>query len=436
MRLFRCRIEMLTLAFAAMGGAAAGEGTITADAVAVAEVQSGRRTEAVASWWGFDSDDATESLQAAIDSGARTVIVPYLGRPWIVRPIRLRSELELLFEPGVLVLAKAGEFRGRNDSLFTAIDAHDIVLRGYGATLRMRKADYASDAYEKAEWRMVLNLRGCERIEVTGLRIEGSGGDGIYLGATQQLPYCKDVVIRDVVCHDNYRQGISVIGAENLLIENCVLSDTGGTAPRAGIDFEPNHAREKLVNCVMRHCTIAGNEGPGFLAYLKNLSQDTDPVSIRVENCLITSGNDTGIVVGAVGDNGPQGIIEFINCTIEGSRKGGARIYDKSADHVRVRFVNCKWNEPHQETAAADAAGGTRLIHLRRPEITRRQGGVEFVDCRVWDSLDRPGLLVEHPSETETVDVTGTLTIHNPHRARMALPATGADVALSIDTGG
>jgi len=326
-------------------------------------------------------------------------------------------------------------FKGKGDSLFTAVNAHDIAIRGYGATLRMRKKDYQSEAYEKAEWRMTLDFAGCRNVYVEGVRLESSGGDGIYLGCTEELPYCADVVIRDVVCDDHHRQGISVIGAENLLIENCVLSDTGGTAPRAGIDFEPNHAREKLVNCVMRHCTIAGNEGPGFLAYLKNLSQDSDPVSIRVENCLVTSGNDTGVVVGAVGDNGPQGSIEFVNCTIEGSRKGGARIYDKSADHVRVRFVNCKWNEPHQETAAADAAGGTLLIHLRRPEITRRQGGVEFVDCRVWDSLDRPALLVDHQPETETVDVTGTLTVHNPHRARMALPETGADVAVSVDVG-
>jgi len=31
------------------------------------------------------------------------------------------------------------------------------------------------------------------------------------------------MVIRDVVCDRNYRQGISVISAENLLIERCVL---------------------------------------------------------------------------------------------------------------------------------------------------------------------------------------------------------------------
>ena len=115
-----------------------------------------RPTEANAAWWGFDPDDATAAVQAAIDSGAARVRIPYMGRPWIVTPITLRGGLELIFEPGVVLLAKEGLFQGKSDSLFTAANAADIVVRGYGATLRMRKADYQSEAYEKAEWRMCL----------------------------------------------------------------------------------------------------------------------------------------------------------------------------------------------------------------------------------------------------------------------------------------
>ena len=73
---------------------------------AVAQVAAGHVAIANAAWWGFDGEDATSALQAAIDSKARTVIVPYMGQPWIVRPIHLRSNLELIFEPGVLVLAR------------------------------------------------------------------------------------------------------------------------------------------------------------------------------------------------------------------------------------------------------------------------------------------------------------------------------------------
>ena len=82
-----------------------------------------------------------------------------------------------------------------------------------------------------------------------GLTIVESGGDGI--GVTG-----KNITIRKCVCDRNHRQGISVFSVENLLIEDCVLSNTSGTAPQSGIDFEPDHPNEILKNVVMR-------KGPG-----------------------------------------------------------------------------------------------------------------------------------------------------------------------------
>ena len=75
-------------------------------------------------------------LQLAIDSKAKKVIVPFLGDPWIIRPVKLRGDLELFFEPGVLVLAKKGEFQGGGDSLFTAsgsVQPGDPRLPGHAA---------------------------------------------------------------------------------------------------------------------------------------------------------------------------------------------------------------------------------------------------------------------------------------------------------------
>lgn len=106
---------------------------------AIAEVAAGRLKTARADWWGFQPDDSTQALQSAIDSGAPRVVVPYVARPWIVRPITLRSNLELIFEPGAIVLAKPGEFRGGGDSLFTANDLENITITAYGALWRMRK---------------------------------------------------------------------------------------------------------------------------------------------------------------------------------------------------------------------------------------------------------------------------------------------------------
>ncbi|MEO0078905.1 MAG: ATP-binding cassette domain-containing protein, partial [candidate division WOR-3 bacterium] len=219
-----------------------------------------KRRVASAAWWGFDEEDATEALQAAILSGARRLIVPNMRRDWIVRPIRLASELELVLEDGAIITAKRGEYRGRGDSVFTAQDVRNLTVRGYGATIRMHKEDYIVGKvlldfgwnrwfgqYEKAEWRMTLSLRGCENVRIYGLTLRDSGGDGIYVAGGRR-PYSKNVYIRDVVCQNHYRQGISVISAEDLTVENSVFRDTWGTPPSSGVDIEPDSPQERVRN--------------------------------------------------------------------------------------------------------------------------------------------------------------------------------------------
>jgi len=51
-------------------------------------------------------------LQAAINSGARKLIVEDMGAPWITDKLTLASDLEIVFEKGVIVQAKRGAFRG------------------------------------------------------------------------------------------------------------------------------------------------------------------------------------------------------------------------------------------------------------------------------------------------------------------------------------
>ena len=74
----------------------------------VAKVASGEIREARASWWGFDKDDSTACLQAAINSGVPKLIVEKMPSPWIVTPIKAASNQHLVFEKGAMLLAKRG----------------------------------------------------------------------------------------------------------------------------------------------------------------------------------------------------------------------------------------------------------------------------------------------------------------------------------------
>ncbi len=442
-------MSIRTLLFAVLASLAALAGTNAPSPEAVAEVASGKRATANAAWWGFSKNDATEALQAAIDSGAKTVVVPYMGDAWIVRPIKLRGNLELVFEPGVLVLAKRGEFQGGGDSLFTANDAENLTIRGYGATLRMWKRDYQKPPYKKAEWRMGIAIRGCRNVLIEGVRVESSGGDGFYVDGGGARKWSENVTIRSAVAHDNHRQGLSVISARNLLVENCVFSATSGTPPEAGIDLEVDTPEQRFENCVIRNCLFENNAGHAMLVYMKPLDHTSAPVSIRFENCHARMGSPgmvpadftdinqrgwAGMAVGTSKDDGPQGLVEFVNCTSENTGKEGVRIFDKSSTGVKVRFVNCSWRNPwisaHRDAAEPRAAVS---ILQRRRDVTARPGGVEFVDCYIYDDAPHTTVLYDDEfGEFPLAEVHGQITVRNPKGAQARLGAKTVNVDLKL----
>lgn len=384
------------------------QGKVPPNEKAIKEVKEGKCKVAYASWWGFDPEDATEALQAAIDSGAPKVVVENMGRPWVVsRTINLRSNQEIVFEKGVIVEAKEGAFLGKGDCLFLAALQRNITVIGYGAVFRMRKLDYTKPPYEKAEWRHTLSIRSCENVRVFGLTLASSGGDGIYLGVAKRGVPNSNIHIKDVVCVDNYRQGISVISAENVLMENVVMRDTSGTPPMAGIDFEPNDPTEVLSNIVMRNCTVQNNSGDGFAFYLHNLNSTSRPISIRLEGCRsIGNRRSVSISVGNSKEKTVGGVIEFVDCKFEGSEGAGIYIAQKPPFGCKVRFVRCEISDASLKQSIqspivfASARGNFEPI-----------GGVEFVDCVVRDRVERLPMAFFNPAGVELTDVVGSLVL-------------------------
>ncbi|MDO4426358.1 MAG: hypothetical protein Q4D17_11425, partial [Planctomycetia bacterium] len=119
----------------------------------VQEVMEGKRDTARASWWGFSPVDSTEFLQAAINSGVKTLIIDKQNSEWITRRLFCVSNQEIILEEGTVILAKKGEFKGTADSLFTISLCENVTIRGEkqdagkSAVLRMRKADYHTQDY-------------------------------------------------------------------------------------------------------------------------------------------------------------------------------------------------------------------------------------------------------------------------------------------------
>ena len=57
-------------------------------------------------------------------------------------------------------------------------------------------------------------------LSIEGLTIRDTGGDGLYLGS-EGRGYNDNFTVRDVVFDNNYRQGISIISAQNVSSRTC-----------------------------------------------------------------------------------------------------------------------------------------------------------------------------------------------------------------------
>lgn len=309
----------------------------------IAQVTSGAVKTAYASWWGFDSADFTANLQNAINSRVPTLIIDKESSSWIVgKTLRLVSNQKIVLSDGAVIEAKKGEFHGKNDALMGGGELENITIEGSGngtGTLQMQRTDYNNpDLYAHSEWRHGISLRDCKNITLRNFNITATGGDGLYLGASHE-GYNDNVLVEKMNFDNNYRQGISIISAQNFTVRDCWFTNTKGTPPEDGIDFEPNHAGQRLINCLVDKSTFINNAGGGVGLYTVKMDKTTRPISITVNNCQF-QGNQYG--VGGTASRNPgnsvTGEMTFNNCHFDHDT---ILLQDTMASSVHFVVNNC-----------------------------------------------------------------------------------------------
>jgi hypothetical protein len=341
----------------------------------LAAVKAGTQQEARAEWWGFNPKDSTAILQKALNSGVRKLTISKQTGPWIVgKTLELPSNIEIIIEDGAEITAQRGQFVGITECLMKARDKKNITFSGSG-TISMNKKDYLNTKkYVLSDHRHTLGFYSCQNIKVEGLTIKNSGGDGIYVNNVNNLQ------INKIILDNHYRQGISVISGENILIENSIIKNTKGRAPQCGIDFEPNRTDEKLINCRVRNCQFENNAHSAVNVSLGLNNTPPRNVDIIVENCTTTGGNYgfSGMVPGHA--NAPVGTLRggrFIirNCSISNTKASAFYFGSHRTDGEQIIIENCVVNNPNTTLAP--------IFFLVRGPATGEFGGVHFKNCTI-----------------------------------------------------
>lgn len=378
--------------------------------------------------FGYSAEDASACVRAAVESDAGELVFDAAHSPWIVEPLRFVdvSNKVFRFERGVEVRAKSGAFLAKNACLMVFVGGSDVSLVGPGATFRMEREAYTNAPYAKSEHRHCLMIRGVRNFRVEGLSFVESGGDGILVGGrfvNKRFQTAENVRLDRVTCDRNFRQGMSVISASNLVVTGCVFSNTRGTPPQSGVDLEPNQPHETLSHIVFRDCRFEDNAGCGLEFYIGHLNSKSVPVTTLLEDCRL--------VGGAYGfeyqqnrktyDDLPAGgKVILRRCRISDSRSSGVLVIDKPATSARLTFEDVVISDCCRKVKkATDIA-----VYNRLPD-TAPADGFSFRDVTIIRPEERPWLSAVQTNCTGRLatDVLGRITVRTGSRSETVEPS-------------
>ncbi|MNI11342.1 hypothetical protein D3C73_644860 [compost metagenome] len=251
-------------------------------------------------------------------------------------------------------------------------------------------------AYTSGEQAHIFDISGSENIIIERVNANDSGGDGFYVGNFEAtLFFSKDVVLRQCVANNNRRQGLSVISVDGFLAEGCKFTNTKGTAPKSGVDIEPNNnsGQDLLKRVRFVDCVAEGNDGRGFLVSLHRMTASNERVDITFDRCR-TKGNSFGSSVnyGAEGTKAVKGEVAFIDCAADQEQYAGYSVLSSSPESVKTSFIRCRAVNCNTVNAPNDPYGyGSSFIVTTVPQFPRTAiGNVEFLECTSIDERITP----------------------------------------------
>ncbi len=97
------------------------------------------------------------------------------------------------------------------------------------------------------------------------LDLINSPGDNLYIVVHNGQQPMTDFEMRNCTLENAYRNNMSVISGSNFKIIGCKFLNANGTAPEAGIDFEPNNGSYPYNNMLVEGCLFKDNHNFGLM---------------------------------------------------------------------------------------------------------------------------------------------------------------------------
>jgi hypothetical protein len=247
---------------------------------------------------GIGTADVSTNIQNCINAAStqgKAVVIPS-GTYWInlSKGLSIPSNMTIWFDQGAVINGLTSS--STSYQMLRLWSVSNVNIIGY-PTLVGDKASRTGSS----EGGMGISLANASNINIDNANVSYTMGDGIYLGDYSGNPYNKTIKITNSTFDHCNRQGMSVISAIDLTVDNCTFSNTGGNpaGPSAGVDFEPNTSAQYMQNLNFTNCKFINNTGHGVWGDLYYMNSSGHPISINITNATVT-GNQ-GLIYGTPG---------------------------------------------------------------------------------------------------------------------------------------
>lgn len=177
-----------------------------------------------------------------------------------------------------------------------------IALCVYNSdNIEIRNVSIIGDSTEHlgntGEFGFGISVIGGENVIIDNCYITNMWGDGLFFDSIYDTTTWEKIIkntsctVNNVICDDNRRQGLSILSAYDTIIKNSSFINTGKstyTAPGTGIDIEPEDSRIHLCkNIIIDSCTFYNNKNKYDISMGNKLIQDSMIIGCKIRNCTI-----------------------------------------------------------------------------------------------------------------------------------------------------
>lgn len=217
------------------------------------------------------TDDTTQ-MQNAID---KCNILNFDNSTYLTTGLNLKSNSIIIFNDTSL------KMKPNNLSAYGVLKINNIEnINIYGFVKLI--GDYLEHTGETGEFGHALSIIASSNVNIENVQCSYGWGDGCYIGPTDDLLNNPiNIIINNLVCHHNRRNGLSITSGSKIIINNLITYNNGGTSPNGGFDIEPYNANNVIdvtINNIYSY--LNGKTGTGYQGFISNAYTDKYNVKI------------------------------------------------------------------------------------------------------------------------------------------------------------